>query len=159
MKGIQPGITLMNEHPELVYSIFVALFISLIAMYVIGRFTNSLWARVLVLPNSILAPIVLLLAILGSYASRGNVFDVWVSLAAGVAWWFLSKVGFSRAAFVLAYILATLFESGFRRSLQISHGSYAIFVQRPICIAFLCLIVLLFGIRAVTSIFKKEKNC
>lgn len=157
MKGIQPGITLMNDHPELVYSIFVALFLSLIAMYAIGRFTNSLWARVLVLPNSVLAPIVLLLAILGAYASRGNVFDVWVALAIGVAWWFLSKVGFSRAAFVLAYILATLFESGFRRSLQISHGSYRIFVERPICVAFLCLIVLLFGIRAISGQIKKRR--
>ena len=157
MKGIQPGITLMNDHQELVYSIFVALFLSLIAMYAIGRFTNSLWARVLVLPNSVLAPIVLLLAILGAYASRGNVFDVWVALAIGVAWWFLSKVGFSRAAFVLAYILAMLFESGFRRSLQISHGSYRIFVERPICVAFLCLIVLLFGIRAISGQIKKRR--
>ena len=157
MQGITPGITLMRDRPELVYSIFVALFFAIIAMYVIGRFTNSLWARVLVLPNNILAPIVLLLALLGAYASRGYVFDVWVCLASGVAWWFLSKVGFSRAAFVLAYILSDLFESGFRRSLQISHGSYGIFVSRPICVAFLCAIVLIFGGRYVLGWLKKRR--
>lgn len=157
MQGIQPGITLMRDRPELVYSIFVAIFISIIAMYSIGRVTNSLWARVLVLPNSVLAPIVLILAILGAFASRRSIFDVWVALIAGIAWWFLSKVGFSRAAFVLAYILANLFESGFRRSLQISHGSYAIFISRPICVAFICLIVLLFGVRQVFEIAKKRK--
>lgn len=157
MQGIQPGITLMKDRPELVYSIFVALFIAVIAMYVIGRFTNGIWARVLILPNSILAPIVLLLAVLGAYASRGNVFDVWVALAAGVVWWFLNKVGFSRGAFVLAYILATLFESGFRRSLQISHGSYGIFISRPICVIFLILIVILIGGRKVIEGVKQRK--
>ena len=158
MQGITPGITLMRDRPELVYSIFVALFFAIIAMYVIGRFTNSLWARVLVLPNNILAPIVLLLALLGAYASRGYVFDVWVCLASGVAWWFLSKVGFSRAAFVLAYILSDLFESGFRRSLQLSYGSYGIFVSRPICVVFLCAIALIFGGRYVSGLIKKRRE-
>ena len=157
MQGIQPGITLMQNHPELVYSVFVALLLSVFAMYFVGKYTNALWARVLVLPNNILAPIVLLLAIVGAYASRGNVFDVWVSLVVGVAWWFLGKVGFSRSAFILAYILAELFESGFRRSLQISHGSYSIFVSRPICVAFICLIVLVFGARWFLEMRKNRK--
>ena len=158
MQGIQPGITLMKDRPELVYSIFAALLLAIVAMYVIGRFTNSLWARVLILPNNILAPIVLLLALLGAYASRGYLFDVWVCLGSGIIWWFLSKVGFSRAAFVLSYILSKLFESGFRRSLQISYGSYGIFISRPICIVFLCMIVLVFGGRFVSQQIKKRKK-
>lgn len=148
----------MKDRPELVYSIFAALLLAIVAMYVIGRFTNSLWARVLILPNNILAPIVLLLALLGAYASRGYLFDVWVCLGSGIIWWFLSKVGFSRAAFVLSYILSKLFESGFRRSLQISYGSYGIFISRPICIVFLCMIVLVFGGRFVSQQIKKRKK-
>lgn len=157
MQGIEPGITLMKNRPELVYSIFVALFLSIIAMYFIGKATNSMWVHVLAIRTNVLAPIVLLLALLGAYASRGYVFDVFVSLASGVIWWFLTKVGFSRAAFILAYILANLFESGFRRSLQISHGSYAIFVSRPICVVFLIMIALIFGGRFVYGNIKKKK--
>lgn len=144
MHGIQPGPTVINNHPDLVYGIFACLFVATILMYFFGRYTTALWARLLTLPDYVLLVFVLFLGMVGSYASRGQIFDVWVTIIFGVVWYFIDKVGFSKAAFILSYILAYLFESKFRRSLTISHGNYAIFVNRPFCVVILCIIVVTF---------------
>ena len=157
MHGIQPGPSVINNHPDLVYGMFACLFLATVLMYIFGRYTTALWARLLTLPDYVLCVFVLFFGIVGSYASRGQIFDVWVTLIFGIIWFFIDKVGFSKAAFILSYILAYLFESKFRRSLSISQGSFAIFVNRPFCIIMLVLIVITFAGGAISKRRKTKR--
>jgi putative tricarboxylic transport membrane protein len=51
MHGITPGPDLMNSNSALVYTIFWGILFSIIAMFLLGKYTTSICARVLVYPN------------------------------------------------------------------------------------------------------------
>lgn len=139
--GIQPGPQLLSKEPTLVYGIFFGFFLTTIAMYIIGRILTPNFARVLSVPISILAPMILIFSLIGVYTSNSLYFDIWVTLLFGVAFFILKMLNFSIPSFILAFILSPIIETSLRRSLIISDGSYSIFVSRPYSIAILVIIV------------------
>jgi putative tricarboxylic transport membrane protein len=154
IQGIQPGPAVFQEDPNLIYGIFWGFLIAAICMYFIGRYTTSLCASLLVIPVYALIPIVLLATILGSYAGRYFIFDVWVAIIAGIVCFFLKKLDFSLPAFILAFILGPMIEKSWRRSLMLSGGSYSIFVTRGYSVFVIGLIIILL----VSTILKSMKT-
>lgn len=145
IQGIEPGPQVFANDPNLIYGIFWGLLVATIMMYVLGKYTTSLWARLLTIPNYILIPIVFIASLIGAYAARGSLFDVWVAIIAGVISFFIKKLDYSLPAFILAFVLGPMLESSLRRSLMLSDGSYSIFVTRGYSLAVLVLIVALLG--------------
>jgi putative tricarboxylic transport membrane protein len=92
----------------------------------------------LMLPFTILAPIIFVLCIVGGYAPEQSMHDVWLMLIFGVAGYLLRKLNYPVAPAVLAIVLGPLAERSMRQSLLLSQGEFSIFVTRPIsatCIA------------------------
>ena len=153
MQGILPGPNLLNQNIDLVYSIFWGLLAATILMFFLGRFTTSLFARLLVIPNYILLVVIFLLSLIGAYAARRMMLDVWVAIIAGFIGFFMKKLKFSSPAFVLAFVLGSMIEKNFRRSLMLSRGSYMIFVNRPMALACLLLNILM-----ITSVLLRKRK-
>lgn len=152
--GIQPGPKLFETEATLVYSILYGFLLTTIAMYVLGRLITPMFSRVLTIPNYMLIPMVLMLSIVGAYASNGLHFDLWFILVIGMIFFVLRKLDFSLPSFILAFVLGPIVEENLRRALLVSDGSYAIFVTRPFSIMILALmVVLIFFI-----VFKKDKR-
>lgn len=128
--GITPGPNIFENQPDLVYGIFWGFLFTAFAMYFIGKYTTSLFSRMLIMPAYMLSPIVLFIAIMGVYASRINLFDVWIAIAVGVAAYFLKKLDYSLPSIILAFILGPIIEESLRRSLLLSGGSVDIFFTR-----------------------------
>ncbi|MED4601380.1 tripartite tricarboxylate transporter permease [Paenibacillus validus] len=143
--GIQPGPQVFKNDPNLIYGIFWGFLVATIAMYYLGKWTTSLWARTLTIPNYILIPIILFAALIGAFAARGSLFDVWVTIIVGVVSFFILKLDYSFPAFILAFVLGPMLEKSLRRSLMLSDGSYSIFVSRGYSIVLVGLIALLVG--------------
>ena len=143
MQGIQPGPNLLRTELDLVNSIFWGLLLATCLMFVFGRLTTSIYARLLVIPNYMLTTLILLISLIGAYAARRMMMDVWVAIIAGIFGYFMKKLKFSHPSFVLAFVLGSLIEKNFRRTLMLSSGSYLIFVTRPISCVFLVANVLL----------------
>ena len=157
MQGIQPGPNLLNSNVDLVYSIFWGLLLGTVLMFVFGHLTTSLFARLLVIPNYILAVLIFAISLIGAYAARRMMMDVWVAIIAGVIGFFMKKLKFSTPAFVLAFVLGSMLEKNFRRSLMLSQGSYLIFVTRPFALACLLLNILLLT-SLILKIRKKKQQ-
>ncbi|MEO1110607.1 MAG: tripartite tricarboxylate transporter permease, partial [Pseudomonadota bacterium] len=100
------------------------------------------------IPTDILYPLIFLTSFVAAYASRGNLFDVWIMVAAGVLGWGMKKLDFNPAAFVIAFVLAGGAEETFRQSLLLSDNGLMIFVTRPVALGFLLLGVLTIILRA-----------
>lgn len=143
IQGIQPGSAVFKDNPNLIYGIFWGFLIASIGMYFIGKYTITLWARLLVIPVYALIPIVFISTILGSYAGRTYIFDVWVAIIIGVLSYFMKRLDFSLPAFILAFILGPMVEEGWRRSLMLSGGSYSIFITRGYSLVVIGLIIIL----------------
>ena len=147
--GIQVGPTLFLTSRELVFSLFAAGLIGIAAYGMIGFYGAAFVGRFIVrIPTDILYPLIFLTSFVAAYASRGNLFDVWVMVAAGVVGWAMKKLDFNPAAFVIAFVLAGGAEETFRQSLLLSDNGVMIFVTRPVALGFLLLGILAVVLRA-----------
>ena len=143
--GIQPGPNLFSASPDLVMGLFYGFLVATAVMYVAGRLVTNLFARVLTVPNSYLMPVVLILSLVGIYASHGLFFDLWLALGAGIIAYFLKRLDYSLPSFILAFILGPIIEESLRRSMLLSGGELWIFVTRPYSLAIVILIALFIG--------------
>lgn len=130
--GIQPGPQIFQKAPDLVAGLSVGVFLSVVAMAVLGSALMPLWVRVIALPSAVLAPVVLMLAAIGAYSVRNLTFDLWLTLAFGLLGYVLRKFNYPIAPMVLALVLGTMIESNFRRSLLMSRDDPLIFLEQPI---------------------------
>jgi len=97
--------------------------------------------KITTLPTTILAPIIIVFTIIGTYASRLSMGDVVVGIVFGIFGYWMIKVNFSRIPIVIALVLGPLAEQSFHTSIQISRGSYAVFFTRPFSLLLIALIV------------------
>ena len=141
-QGLRPGPLLLQEQPQVIYALFVAIFLASLAMFLIANYTLGLWVRVLRVHPYVLYPIVVVLCVAGSYAINTSVFDLGLMVFFGVLGYLMRKLGFPIAPFVLAFVLGPMFETTLRQSLQQSQGDATIFVTRPISAVILLLTVL-----------------
>jgi putative tricarboxylic transport membrane protein len=86
-----------------------------------------LFAAILRIPFSIIAPIILVLCAIGAYTVHNSTFDVVMMLVFGVVGYVLKKTGYPLAPMVLAIVLGDKAEEAFRQSLLASQGGLGIF--------------------------------
>jgi putative tricarboxylic transport membrane protein len=86
-----------------------------------------LFAAILRVPFSIIAPIILVICAVGAYTVHNSMFDVWMMLMFGVMGYVFTKLGYPLPPLVLAIVLGDKAEEGFRQALLGSQGSLAIF--------------------------------
>jgi putative tricarboxylic transport membrane protein len=141
LHGIQPGPFLLAKHSQLVYTLFAGLLIVNVLMIPVGLVILRLCLFALRLATPVLVATVLALCVIGTYAAELDVVNPWIALAFGVLGCGMRAYGFSPAAMVLGMVLGVMAESELRRSLIISHGSWSIFMTRPIAATLLILTV------------------
>ena len=96
-----------------------------------------LFIKAVQLPPTILVPIVVGIALAGTYSIRNNMFDVGVVIAAGAVGFLLRRFDYPVAPLVLALVLGPLAERSLRQSLQMSQGNAWILLDRPVSLALL----------------------
>lgn len=151
--GIQPGPQVFSKNPDIVYGLFAGLLAATAMMWVFGLLTTNLWAHVVKIPNTFLAPIVLILAVVGAYVTRNMLFDVWLALLFGAVGYAMRKAGFSLPSTVLGFVLGFMTEANLRRSLLMSDGSYGIFLNRPVA-----LIILILAVASLISSIQRQRK-
>ncbi|MBV0902707.1 tripartite tricarboxylate transporter permease [Haloarcula salina] len=149
---INPGPGLYQDEPELLYTIFVGFLVIYILILIFGLLGANYWARLINIPSSHIWPVILVLCVIGSIALRGNVFDAWVMLGAGVLGYAMRLRGYPLAPMVLGLILAPIAEVNLRRSLVLSGGSLDIFYTSPIALLVLLLSAAAITVPAVRSV-------
>lgn len=117
--GLQPGPLLLENNSELVYQIFVGFVIANVAMLVLGLSTAGLLGRILLVPQYILAPIILILCVMGAYAMRSSIADVMTMIIVGLIGYLFLLLNLPRAPLALGVILGPMFESELSRTLLI----------------------------------------
>ena len=131
LQGIQPGPNLMTQQSALVWGLIASMFIGNVILLVINLPLAPAFASILRIPYVYLAPGILMISLVGAYASTNSFYTVIVALIFGIIGWFMIKLDFPRAPLVLALVLAPLLETSLRQSLLLSFGSPMIFVERP----------------------------
>lgn len=139
IQGLQPGPLLYVEHIDVVYKVFASMIVANIVMLLVGMAGIQLFARVILVKREILNPAIFVLSLVGAFAMRQNLFDVWLSIGFGVLGWIMMRAKFPLSPILLALILGPMAEANIRRALAISQGDPLVLVSRPIAIALYCL--------------------
>ena len=111
--GIFPGSDLFDNHPDVAWTFINSMLIGQVLMCIFGLYVAGLAARVAQVPQSLMAAIVLGLAVFGSYSVQSSMGDVYVMAALGIMMYFLELFGFSAAPMVLGVILGPIAEANF----------------------------------------------
>ncbi len=140
--GLQPGPQFFTKNPNLAVGLFTLILLANIFMMLIQYFGIRVFVQILKIPLHFLAPLLVILSIIGSYALRNNFFDIWVTLILGLFGYVLVRGKFPMAPIVLGLILGPMLESQIRRSLIISGGDWSIFFTRTISVMLIILSIL-----------------
>lgn len=141
IQGLRPGPELFTRNAGVVYTMFVGFFLINIIMYFLGLGFSRIASNVVRMPSNILAPLVAVLSVVGSYADGSSLSNVWVMLIGGTIAYLMQKVGFSAVPIVISLILGPMAEANWDRSLLMSYGNLLIFITRPISLTLLVLSV------------------
>ena len=109
----------------------------------------GVFVKILRVRPAILAPITALITILGVYTINNSLFDIFVMIVFGIIGYLMKKTGFEPGPLVLAFVLGSLMESSFRRSMLIFDGDPTGFVTRPISGTILVFLVLVLALPLV----------
>ncbi|MBN8920221.1 MAG: tripartite tricarboxylate transporter permease [Rhizobiales bacterium] len=125
--GLQPGPMLFVEQKEFVWGLIASMYLGNIVGLMVVLTCVPLFAAILRIPFSIIAPIILVFCAIGAYTVHNSTFDVVLMLVFGVFGYLLKKCNYPLAPMVLAIVLGDMAEESFRQSLLASQGAMSIF--------------------------------
>jgi putative tricarboxylic transport membrane protein len=129
--GIQSGPLFVAQHPQLAYGIYAAYLLAHPLMVLIIGVGALFILRITSVRLAVLAPIVLVLCVIGAYALNNTMQSVYVLLLFGVVGYILVKLGFPLAPLILGLILGDQIEINLVRAIMTDSDPW-LFVTRPI---------------------------
>jgi putative tricarboxylic transport membrane protein len=157
LQGIIPGPTLIVDHPDLFWGVVNSMYVGNILLLILSIPLVGIFVRVLRIRASILAPITVLITLLGVYTVRNSVFDMGLVIVFGLLGYLMKKFGFEPGPLVLAFVLGSLMETAVRQSLRIFGGDVMGFVTRPISGSIIGVIVLLVVAIPVAKVMLRKR--
>lgn len=141
MHGLQPGVQFFQRSGALPYTVFIGILLAQFSFFIMGLLLARWFAKAVLIPNAVLVPLIVMLSVVGSYAMRGYMEDVLVTVIFGFIGYLMNRFRYPAACMVLGLVLGDLVEANFQRALLIGRGSYSIFFTRPISLTLLVLTV------------------
>ena len=142
LHGLRPGQSLYAEHADIVYTFIWSMIFAGFVIMLISMLLSRYLVRIAAFPVHVLAPLILLFGVVGSFAIRNNVLDVAVMLSFGLLGYLLDKLAFSAGPIVLGLILGPIVESSLVSSLALvgtGRSWMDVFLFRPISAALILL--------------------
>jgi putative tricarboxylic transport membrane protein len=129
--GIQSGPLFISQNGTLAYGMFAA-YILAHPLVLIMLALGVRWVlRIVIVPKSILFPVVLVLCVVGAYALGNSMATVYVLFVFGIFGYGMVKLGFPLAPFILGVILGDQIEINLVRAVMTDSDPW-LFLTRPI---------------------------
>ncbi len=157
IQGVTPGPFLLKEHADVFWGVVASMYIGNVMLLVLNLPLVGMWAQLLKVPYAFMAPLIMVLTLVGVYSVNNSVFDIWVMLIMGVFGYLARKLKFDLGPLLLAFVLGPIMERSLRQALLMSHGSFGIFFTRPISGALMATAIL-FVLYNLLAAWRKGRN-
>ncbi|MBN2322969.1 MAG: tripartite tricarboxylate transporter permease [Spirochaetes bacterium] len=145
LHGMRPGPELFTYHGSVTYTFIVSLIFANLLMLPMGIFSGKMISKIITtIPIAFLAPFVVFLSVIGSYAINNNMFDVYVMIFFGLVGYIGRKAGFDAGPIVLGIILGKICEQGLVQSILMGKAAgslFEVFFTRPISLILILLTI------------------
>jgi putative tricarboxylic transport membrane protein len=132
IQNVQPGPLMLAKNPDVFWGVIASMYVGNVMLLLLNLPLVGLWVQLLRVPFWILGPMILVIAVLGTYSLRANWFDVGTLIVFGGVGYLLRKASLDVGPLIMAFILANILDTALRQSLLMGEGSIAIVVSRPI---------------------------
>jgi putative tricarboxylic transport membrane protein len=130
--GLQPGPLLFIEQKDFVWGLIASMYLGNVVGLIVVLSTVPLFAAILRIPFSIIAPVILVVCAIGAYTVHNAALDLSLMLVFGVVGYLFKKLHYPLAPLVLALVLGDMAEASFRQAMLLSQGSLGIFWSNPL---------------------------
>jgi len=130
--GLQPGPLLFVEQKDFVWGLIASMYLGNLAGLLIVLTCVPLFAAILRVPFSIIAPVIIVICGIGAYSVHSAMLDVWFMLGFGVVGYIFKKLDYPLAPLVLALVLGDRAEDSFRQAMLISQGDLSVFFSNAL---------------------------
>jgi putative tricarboxylic transport membrane protein len=143
--GLQPGPLLFVEQKDFVWGLIASMYLGNLVGLIVVLSTVPLFASILRIPFSIIAPIIVVICAIGAYTVHNAMLDIWFMLLFGAIGYLFKKLDYPLAPLVLALVLGDKAEDSFRQAMLVSQGELSILWSNPLVggISSLAMILLL----------------
>jgi putative tricarboxylic transport membrane protein len=155
--GLQPGPLLFVEKPDFVWGLIASMYLGNLAGLFVVLTCVPLFASILRIPFSIIAPVIIVICAVGAYTVHNATFDVWLMMGFGVLGYVFKKLDYPMAPMVLALVLGDRAEDSFRQSMLMSQGSVDIFFSNYLVAGISSLALLLLFWPLISKFTGKKK--
>jgi putative tricarboxylic transport membrane protein len=155
--GLQPGPLLFVEQSDFVWGLIASMYLGNIAGLIVVLTCVPIFASILRIPFSIIAPVILVVCAVGAYTVGNASFDVWLMLIFGVVGYVFKKLDYPMAPMVLALVLGDRAEDSFRQSMLMSGGGLDIFFSNYLVGGISGLAILLLVWPLISKVIGKKK--
>jgi putative tricarboxylic transport membrane protein len=137
LHGVVPGPLIFEQHPRLMYGIYVSMIVASFCMLLVGRVGLHLFAKIMAVPISVIIPFVIVFCVVGSFLERDTAFSVYAMLALGTLGYLMQRYGYSVITFLIGFVVGPIFELSLRQALIVTNHDVTKVLQHPIAMAFL----------------------
>jgi putative tricarboxylic transport membrane protein len=151
LHGIQPGPLLFTKTPEAVYTIFMGMLVCNLVMILAGLLTARFFSELMRVPENILGAFIIVFCLIGAFALRNDMADVWFMALFGILGYFMRRYGLPIPPLILGVILGPLAETYFLTTMIGEGNDVSIFFSRPVSACLLLISIALLLMPALRS--------
>jgi putative tricarboxylic transport membrane protein len=155
--GIQPGPQLFTTSATLVWALIASLYIGNLMLLVLNLPLVGLWVKLLKIPKPQLYAGILIFATVGAYGMRQSAFDLVLLYGIGIVGILMRRFDFPTAPVVVGMILGPLAEAQLRNAVSIGEGSGMIFLQRPMSVVMIAIILAVLILPRVVRLVSRRR--
>jgi putative tricarboxylic transport membrane protein len=140
--NVTPGPRLMVDTPEIFWAVIISMFIGNLVLLVLNLPLIPYIAKILSIPRTFLIPFILFFTLMGAYIGQNNATELLILVGLGIAATILRFADYPLAPLLIGFILGTMLEDNFARSMQLYRG-LGFILERPMTLGLLVLAVVL----------------
>ena len=160
--GLQPGPLLFVEQKDFVWGLIASMYLGNLVGLIVVLSTVPLFASILRIPFSIIAPVIIVICAIGAYTVHSAMLDIWFMMGFGVIGYLFKKLDYPLAPLVLALVLGDKAEDSFRQAMLVSQGELSILWSNPLVgtISTLAIVLLLWPLisKVIAKVLPPKKD-
>ncbi|MFC1815354.1 tripartite tricarboxylate transporter permease, partial [Thermodesulfobacteriota bacterium] len=116
--GLDPGPLFIREHLDIVYAMIITLAAANALGAILCVVGAQYLARITIIPARVLAPLLLVVVIIGSYFSKGDWMDIIATFVCGALGYAMVRFDYPRPPLILGFVLGAMIERYLHLSLK-----------------------------------------
>jgi putative tricarboxylic transport membrane protein len=149
---------LFTKTPVEVYTIFMGFTICNIVMIFAGLICAKFFSSLMRIPEIILSSFIISFCLIGAFALRNDINDVWFMVVAGIIGYFMRRLNMPTPPMILGMVLGPMAEKFFMTTIISSGNDFSIFLTRPISAVLIVLGIIMLFIPTIREYLKNKRE-